>query len=108
MTSEDILRLVHHPRTTLSSVRPCDTANGSDTKTHWSSEELHRTMGCRKFRNYKHLLQVSRDGIWVDGGEFPASLGSYVTIPKTNRGGSIRREWYRYLDAVHMDIAFVD
>ncbi len=55
-----------------------------------------------------NLLQVSRDGIWADGGEFPASLGSYVTIPKTNRGGSLRRERYWYLDAVHMDIAFAD
>jgi len=108
MTSDDILRFVHHPGMTLPSVRPCDTANGSDTKTHWSSEELHRIMGCRKFRNYKHLLQVSRDGIWVDGGEFPASLGFYATISKTNRGGSLRRKRYRYLDAIHMDIAFRD
>ena len=65
-------------------------------------------MGRRKFRNYKHLLQVSHDGIWVDGSDFPASLGSYATIPKTNRGGSLRRKRYRYLDAVHMDIAFRD
>ena len=62
MTAEEIVR---YPGTTLPSVRPCDTANGSDTKTHWLSEELHRTMGCRKFRNYKHLLQVSRDGTVV-------------------------------------------
>jgi hypothetical protein len=26
------------------------------------AEELHRIMGCRKFRNYKHILNVSRDG----------------------------------------------
>ena len=56
----DILHLVHHPDTSFPSVRPCDTSNASDTKTHWTSEELHRTMGCHKFRNYKHLLQVSR------------------------------------------------
>ena len=65
MTAEEILWLVHYPGTTLPSVRPCDTANGSDTKTHWLSEELHRTMGCRKFRNYKHLLHVSLDGTVV-------------------------------------------
>ena len=37
-------------------------ANDSDSKTHWSAEELHCIMGCRKFRNYKHILNVSRDG----------------------------------------------
>jgi hypothetical protein len=36
-------------------------------------EEIHRIMGCCKFWNYKHILQVSRDGEWVDGGEFPLS-----------------------------------
>jgi hypothetical protein len=65
-------------------------------------------MGCHKFRNYKHLLQVSRDGEWIDGGEFPSSLGSFATIPKSKRGGTLDRTKYRYLDAVHMDIAFGD
>ncbi len=65
-------------------------------------------MGCRKFRNYKHLLQVSRDGEWVDGGEFPPSHGSYATIPKAKRGGLLDKTKYKYLDAVHMDIVFGD
>ena len=63
-------------------------------------------MGCQKFRNYKHILEVSRDGEWIDGGEFPMSIGSYATIPKAKRGQSLDRTDYRYLDAVHMDIAF--
>jgi len=65
-------------------------------------------MGCRKVRNYKHLLQVSRDGEWVDGGEFPPSLGSFATIPKSHRGGPLDKHRYKYLDAVHMDLAFGD
>jgi hypothetical protein len=65
-------------------------------------------MGCHKFCNYKHILQVSRNGKWVDGGEFPSSLGSYATIPKAKRGGTLDRTRYHYLDAVHMDIAFGD
>jgi hypothetical protein len=44
-------------------------------------------MGCCKFWNDKHLLQVSRDGKWMDGGESPASLGSYATIHKAKSGG---------------------
>ena len=65
-------------------------------------------MGCPKFRNYKHILQVSRGGEWVDGGEFPPSLGSFATIPKSNCSGPLDRTKYKYLDAVHMDIAFGD
>ena len=105
---EKIVELFHHPASILPAVRPCNTANASDTKTHWSAEEIHRIMGCRKFRNYKHILNVSRDGEWIDGGEFPPSLGSFATIPKAKRGKPLNRSRYKFLDAVHMDIAFGD
>jgi hypothetical protein len=105
---DKILEHFHHAGTTLPAVRPCDTANASDTKTHWSGEEIHRIMGCWKFRNYKHILHMSRDGEWIDGGEFPPSLGSFATIPKAKRGKLLYRSRYRYLDAVHIDIAFGD
>jgi hypothetical protein len=65
-------------------------------------------MGCRKFRNYKHILHVSRNGEYVDGGEFPPSLGSFAIIPKAKRGKQRYRSRYRYFFAVHMDIAFGD
>jgi hypothetical protein len=65
-------------------------------------------MGCSKFWNYTHLLQVSHDGEWMDGRKFPASLDSYATIRKSNSSGPIDRQKYNYLDAVHMDIAFGD
>jgi len=108
MSTEDVVRLLHHPNTSLPDIRPFDTANASDTKVHWTSEEIHRIMGCRKFHNYKHILDVSKDGAWMDGGEFPMSLGSYATIPKAKRGQPLDRTVYRYLDTVHMDIAFGD
>ncbi len=63
-------------------------------------------MGCCKFWNYKHILQVSCDGKWMEGREFPASLESYATIHKSNSGGPIDHRKYKYLDTVHMDIAF--
>jgi hypothetical protein len=105
---DDIARLVHREGSTFPPVRPCDRANGSDTKTHWTSEELHRALGCRRFRNYKHVLQTSLDGQWIDGGEFPLALGSYATIPKSNRGGEIDHSKSCFLDVVHIDIAFGD
>jgi hypothetical protein len=108
MSPEEVARLLHHPNTSLPDIRPCDTANASDKKVHWTSEEIHRIMGCRKFCNYKHILDVSKVGAWMDGGEFPMSLGSYATIPKAKRGQPHDRMVYRYLDAVHMDIAFGD
>jgi len=108
LTRDDITSLVHHEGSFLPPVRPCDRANGSDTKTHWTSEELHRALGCRRFRNYKHILQTSLDGQWIDGGEFPLALGSYATIPKAKCGGAIDRAGSRFLDIVHMDIAFGD
>jgi hypothetical protein len=65
-------------------------------------------MGCQKFCNYKHLLQVSHNGEWVYGGKFLPLLGSFATIPKAKRGLPLDRMSYHYLDAVHMDIAFGD
>jgi hypothetical protein len=99
---------MHHEGVNLPSICPCDTANESDTKTHWTSEELHRIMGCCKFLNYMHLILVSCDGEWLDGGEFPPSLGSYAMIRKASSGGPLDWTKYKYLDAVHMDIAFGD
>jgi hypothetical protein len=108
MPQESIIKLLHHESSKLPSICPCNTANNSDTKTHWSAEEIHRIMGCHKFWNYKHILQVSHDGEWVDGGEFPPSLGSFATIPKSHHSGPLDRTKYKYLDAVHMGITFGD
>jgi hypothetical protein len=108
MSCDKVIKHLHHKGTVLPLICPCDTANTSNTKNHWTAEELHRVMGCRKFRNFKHLLQVSRDGEWVDGGKFPPSLGSFATIPKGNCGKPLDRTHYCYLDAVHVDIAFGD
>ena len=77
-------------------------------KTHWTSEELYCVLGCRRFRNYKHILQTSLDGQWIDGGEFPLALGSYATIPKAQCGGAIDRTHSCFLDIVHLDIVFGD
>ena len=108
LSRDDITHLVHHEGSSLPPIHPCDRANGSDTKTHWTAEELHRALGCRRFRNYKHILQTSLDGQWIDGGEFPLALGSYATIPKARCGGAIDHAHSCFLDIVHLDIAFGD
>jgi hypothetical protein len=108
MSRDEIISILHWDGSSLPSVQPCDMANNSDTKTHWTAEELHRAMGCRKFQNYKTLLQVSCNGKWIDGREFPPSLGSFATIPKAKCGLPLNKTKCFYLDAVHMDIAFGD
>ena len=108
MSLEDILSTLHNESRAPPPIRPCDTPNGSDTKTRWTAKELHRIIGCRRFRNYRHLLQTSKDGQWVDSGEFPHSIGTYTTIPKAKRGGQVDPTRFKYLDVVHMDIAFGD
>jgi hypothetical protein len=108
MSREEIISLLHRKGSSLPSVHLCDMANGLDTKPHWTAEELHRTMGCHKFCNYKTLLQVSCDGEWIDGSKFPPMLALFATIPKAKRSLPLNKTKYFYLDAVHMDIAFGD
>ncbi len=76
---------MHRPGTILPLVRPCEWSNGSD-------------LGCCHFCNYKHFIQFSLDGQWIDGGELPLLLGTFTAIPKAPS----------FLDVVHIDIAFGD
>ena len=108
MTREEIMEHLHHGCVAPPPVRPCDTPNSSDKKTSWSAEELHKVTGCRKFKDYRKLLSITRDGRYMDVGEFPESLGTYATIPKSHRGKGIDRTHYRYLEKVHGDIGFGD
>jgi hypothetical protein len=49
MIRDEIILLLHHNILSLLSVCPCNTANATDTKTHWATKELHCIMGCHKF-----------------------------------------------------------
>jgi hypothetical protein len=84
----------------------CLRFNHATRLTHLIPKQIGR-LSC-KFRNYKYLLQVSCDGQWVDGREFPPLLDSFATILKAKRSGPLDRTLYKYLDAVHMDITFGD
>ncbi len=103
---DDIARFVHRKGSSFLPVCPCDWANGSNTKTHWTSKEIHRALGCRHFQNYKHILLTSLYGQWINVDKFLLSLGSYSTIPKSARGGTIDCTKYSFLDVVYVDIAF--
>ena len=62
----------------------------------------------RHFENIKQLILTSRGGRLIDNGEYPMSLGGYATQRKPSRGSAIDCTDYKYLDAVHVDIAFGD
>jgi hypothetical protein len=64
-------------------------------------------MGCRCFCDYQHIISTSKDGTLLNSGKFPLSLGSYTTIP-TPRGKPIDCLPSKYLDIVHINIAFSD
>jgi hypothetical protein len=99
---------LHHPGTSLPPIRPSDPPNGSDTKSTWTPEELYCITGCCRFCNYRHIIDATKDGHLLDTGEFPISLGSYMTIPKAPRGKPIDRMPSFYLNIVHVDVAFGD
>ena len=108
MSQGDILKHMYHPNTTPPEIRLGDTPAGSDKKTRYSAEEIHRATDCQKFKNYEQLIRATHEGHYIDVGEFPLSLGSYSTIRKSPHGKSINRTKYRYLDKVHVDIGFGD
>jgi hypothetical protein len=108
LSPDEVVCIVHRPGSSPPPIRPCNRSNGSNTKTHWTSEKLHHALGCRHFQNYKHILQTSLDGKWVDGGEFPLVLGTYTTIPKAPWGVAINRKHSFFLEIVHVNIAFGD
>ncbi len=108
LSHEEVVQLVHRLGSALPPVCPCDWSNGSDTKTHWISEELHRALGSCRSRNYKHIIHTSLDGQWIDGGEFLVLLGMFTMILKAPWGGAIDCKQSFYLNIVHVDIAFGD
>jgi hypothetical protein len=108
MSTEAIISTLHHLDMSPPAIRPCDTPNALDTKYHFTAEELHHLTGCCRFRNYCLLIHTSKDGQFLDNSKFPVSIGAYATIPKAPRGKLIDRTPSKYLDIVHIDIAFGD
>ena len=108
MSSEDIILTLHHSVNPPPAIHPCNTPNTSDTQSHFTAEELHRLTECRRFRNYRHLVHTSKDGQFLDNGEFPVSIGAYATTPNAPRGEPFDRTSSKYLNIVHIDIAFGD
>jgi hypothetical protein len=105
-TQENIINKLHRPNSILPPIRPCNTSNPSNTKLHWTAEELHCITGCHCFRNYWHLVPASKVGTFIDTGEFPVSIGTYATIPKASCGKPIDHTPAKFLDVVHLDIVF--
>ena len=107
MLDTDVVKLLHRT-TTPPSIRPYDTPNGSDRQATYTAEELHKILGFRKLKNFKHMTEFSDGATFLDNGEFPVHLGQFATINKAPRGKAIEKEAHSYLERVHLDIAFGD
>jgi hypothetical protein len=108
MSTDKIVGHLHPTGSQPPPIWPYDTPNALETKSHWTSEELYCITGCHHFCNYKHLVSVNKDFSFTNGGEFPVSLGAYTTIPKAPHGAPIDPTSCKYLDVVHINIAFWD
>jgi hypothetical protein len=108
MSEEEIQTCLHHPDSHFPSICPCDTPNTSNSKTMFSPYELHCLTGCCRFWNYQHIISTSKGGILCNTGKIPLSLSAYATTPKAACGKPIDKLPCKYLDIVHLDIAFAD
>jgi hypothetical protein len=72
----------------------------------YTPKELHCLTGCCRFCNYQQTILTTKDGTLINTGKFLSSLGTYATIPKAPCGKAINRLPVKYLDIVHVDIAF--
>ena len=72
------------------------------------ADKLHHITGCRQFRSCKHLISTMKDGSFIYNGEFPMSIGAFTTILKAPHGKTIDHTTSKFLDIVHLDIAFDD
>jgi hypothetical protein len=108
MSEDNIVTYLHHPDSCLSPICPCDTSNLSKSKTTYTPEEVHCLTGCCQLQNYQHIITTTNGGTLINTGEFPLLLGTYATIPKAACGKPIDRLPFKYLNVVHVDIAFGD
>jgi hypothetical protein len=107
ISSEALLMFSTDPAAPPPDVWPCDTPNESDSLQDLASDKIYHLFGNRRFRNYEHFGQTSKDAKFVRGGEPCPTIGEFANIRKRKRG-TILPPTKRYLDKVHLDIVFGD
>ncbi len=107
ISREALLSFLPNGCTTPPPIRPCDTANGSDTTRHLPADQIYRLYGNRRFKNYQNFCFAAKDSKFINGGHPTHTLGEFATIPKRKRGDPIPRPT-KALEKVHLDIVFGD
>ena len=79
----------------------------SDSLQDLTSDKTYHLFGNRRFRNYEHFGETSKDAQFVRGGEPCPTIGEFANIRKRNRGKALPPTKH-YLDKVHLDIVFGD
>jgi hypothetical protein len=108
MSEGNILVRLHHPGSRPPPVGPCNMPNASENKTADSPKELHHLARCCHSPNYHHIILSSKNDTLLNSGEFPLSLGSYAAILNAPCSKPIDQLPSKYLDIVHINIAFRD
>jgi hypothetical protein len=108
MSEDDTVTYLHHLESHLPPICPCDTPNLTKSKTTYTPEELHCLTSCHQFPNYQHIITTTNGSTLINTGEFPLLLGTYATIPKADHDKPIDRLASKYLNIIHVDIAFGD
>ena len=63
--------------------------------------------GNRRFRNYEHFGNATKDATYTAGGEQCPSIGEFAKLRRRDRGGALPPSKH-YLDKVHLDIVYGD
>ena len=104
ISTEALLFFPTDPVAPPPNAQPCDTPTTSDSLQDLTSEKSYHLFGNRRFRNYKHFGQASKDARFVQGGKPCPTIGEFANIRKRNRGKALPLS-NRYLDKVHLSIA---
>ena len=100
------LNLVHRDDTNLTPIPPSSIPSPCDNQTQSEYLNIHHILGCRQFRNKKHLAAATNASL-VKSGNLPSTIGYFATIANPPKGNPIKKR-HMYLDKVHMDVVFGD
>ena len=107
MSSEALLLFSIDPTAPALDVRPSDTPNKTNSLQDLTSDKIYHLFGNRRFRNYEHFGQTSKDAKFVRGREPCPTIGEFANIRKRRCGASLAPT-KRDLDKVHLDVVYGD
>ena len=109
MLDSDVVKFLHYTATPPS-IQQFNIPSSSDQKNTHPAETLHKILGFRNLKRYKHMTDIAEGTKYLDNGKVPVRCGQFATIKKVPaHGKEIEKEApHYYLKQVHLTIAFGD